>query len=77
MPHGVKPIIVPGITQVYQHEVLEKVGEDPSFDGYGLDGGLPLLNQLGNGSRTLWMPKRDGRYRLACAVSQQGSWLER
>ena len=56
MPHGVKPIIIPGITQVYQHEVLEKVGEDPNFDGYGLEGGLPLLNQLGSGSRTLYMP---------------------
>ena len=56
MPHGVKPIIIPGITQVYQHEVLEKVGEDLSFDGYGLEGGLPLLNQLGGGSRTLYMP---------------------
>ena len=56
MPHGVKPIIIPGITQVYQHEVLEKVGEDPSFDGYGLNGGLPLLDQLGSGSRTLYMP---------------------
>ena len=56
MPHRVKPVIIPGVTQVYQHEVLEKVGEDLSFDGYGLNGGLPLLNQLGNGSRTLWMP---------------------
>jgi hypothetical protein len=56
MPHGVKPIIIPGITQVYTHEVLEKVGEDPNFEGYGLNGGLPLLNQLGNGSRTLYMP---------------------
>jgi hypothetical protein len=56
MPHGVKPIIIPGITQVYQHEVLEKVGEYPSFEGYGLNGGLPLLNQLGSGSRKLYMP---------------------
>jgi len=56
MPHGVKPIILPGLTQIYQHEVLEKVGEDPNFDGYGLNGGLPLLNQLGSGSRTLYMP---------------------
>jgi len=56
MPHGVKPIIIPGITQVYQHEVLEKVGEEPEFDGYGSNGGLPLLNQLGSGSRTLYMP---------------------
>ena len=56
MSHRVKPIILPGLTQVYQHEVLEKVGEDPDFDGYGLNGGLPLLNQLGSGSRTLYMP---------------------
>ena len=56
MPHGVKPIIIPGITQVYQHEVLEKVVGSPSFDGYGLERGLPLLNQLGSGSRTLCMP---------------------
>jgi len=68
MPHGVKPIIIPGITQVYQHEVLEKVGEDPSFDGYGLEGGLPLLNQLGSGSRTLYMPNEtsDIGLRLLC-----------
>jgi len=56
MPHGVRPIILPGLTQVYQHEVLEKVGEDSSFDGYGLNGGLPLINQLGSGGRTLYMP---------------------
>ena len=56
MPHGVKPIIIPGITQVYAHEVLEKVGENSSFNGYGLEGGLPLLNQLGSGDRTLYMP---------------------
>jgi len=56
MPHGVKPIVLPGLTQVYQHEVLEKVGEDSSFDGYGLNGGLPLINQLGSGGRTLYMP---------------------
>ena len=55
MPHGVKPIIIPGITQVYQHEVLEKVGKNSSFDGYGLNGGLPLFDQLGSGSRTLYV----------------------
>ena len=56
MPHGVKPIVLPGLTQVYQHEVLDSVGEEPDFDGYGLNGGLPLLNQLGGGDRTLYMP---------------------
>jgi len=56
MNYGVKPIILPGLTQVYTHEVLEKVGEDFEFEGYGLDKGLPLLNQLGDGNRTLYMP---------------------
>ncbi|MCA9487807.1 MAG: hypothetical protein KC516_02490 [Nanoarchaeota archaeon] len=56
MPHGVKPIVIPGITQVYYHEVLEKVGEDTDFEGYGLEGGLPLIKQLGSGKRKLWMP---------------------
>ena len=56
MPHGVKPIILPGITRVYTHEVLSKVGEDPNFEGYGLNGGLPLINQLGSGNRTLYLP---------------------
>ena len=55
IPHGVKPIVLPELTQVYQHEVLEKVGEDLKFEGYGLNGGLPLLKQLGSGSRTLYM----------------------
>jgi hypothetical protein len=54
--YGVKPIVLPGLTQVYTHEALSKVGEDPEFNGYGLNGGLPLLNQLGSGSRTLYMP---------------------
>jgi len=54
--YGVKPIILPGLTQVYTHESLSKVGEDSNFDGHGLNGGLPLLNQLGKGNRTLYMP---------------------
>jgi len=56
MDYGIKPIILPGLTQVYPHEVLEKIGEDIKFEGYGLDNGLPLLNQLDDGNRTLYMP---------------------
>ncbi len=56
MPHGVKPIILPGVTQAYTHEVLQKAGEDPNFEGYGLKGGLPLIKQLEKGDRTLYMP---------------------
>jgi hypothetical protein len=68
MPDGVRPIVLPGLTQVYQHEVLEKVGENPEFDGYGLNGGLPLLNQLGDGDRTLYMPDetKDIGLRVLC-----------
>ena len=56
MPHGVKPVVLPGITRAYTHEVLAKAGEDPNFEGYGLKGGLPLIKQLEKGDRTLYMP---------------------
>jgi len=55
MPHGVKPIIIPGITQVYIHEILNKTGENHKFE-YGLDRGLPAVSGIGSGSRTLYMP---------------------
>ena len=55
MPHGVKPIIIPGITQVYAHEILNKTGENHKFE-YGLDKGLPAVSEIGSGSRTLYMP---------------------
>lgn len=58
MNYGVKPIIIPGITLVYPHEVLNKTGENHKFD-YGLDKGLPSVAQVGNGSRTLYMPNGD------------------
>lgn len=67
MPHGVKPIVLPGLTQVYQHEVLEEVGKNTSFDGYGLNDGLPLLYQLGRGDRTLCMPDKTENIGL-CAL---------
>jgi hypothetical protein len=55
MNYGVKPVIVPGITLVYPHEILDRTGENHSFD-YGLDKGLPSVNQIGQGNRTLYMP---------------------
>jgi len=58
MSHKVKPIIVPGITQVYSHEILNKTGESHKFE-YGLDRGLPAVNEIGNGDRTLYMPSGD------------------
>lgn len=74
MPYGVKPIIIPGITQVYTHEILntpeilDKTGQN-YFYGYGLEGGLPLLDQLGRSERRrLSMPSEDnmGGLRVLC-----------
>ena len=58
MPHGVKPIIIPGITQVYTHGILDKTGENHKFE-YGLDRGLPVVSEIGNGSRILYMPNEN------------------
>ncbi|MAG02068.1 hypothetical protein CMI42_01920, partial [Candidatus Pacearchaeota archaeon] len=58
MSYGVKPIIVPGITQVYAHEILDKTGENHKFE-YGLDRGFPAVSEIGNGDRTLYMPSGD------------------
>jgi hypothetical protein len=55
MNYGVKPIIVPGVTQVYPHEILNRTGENHKFE-YGLDRGLPAVSEIGNGDRTLYMP---------------------
>ncbi|MFH1802512.1 MAG: hypothetical protein ABH864_03600 [archaeon] len=55
--YGVSPVVLPKLTKVYTHEVLDRLGEEPVFKGYGLSGGLPLLNQLDEeGDRTLFMP---------------------
>jgi len=45
---GGRLIVLPGITQAYTHEVLEKVEKDLKFKDYGLQGGLPLIEQLDN-----------------------------
>jgi len=55
MGYGVKPIIVPGITIVYTHEILNQTGKNHKFD-FGLDRGLPSVSQVGSGNRTLYMP---------------------
>jgi len=55
MPHGVKPIVLPGVTRAYTHEVLSKTGQNYNFE-YGLERGLPKISDLGKGDRTLYMP---------------------
>lgn len=56
MPHGVKPIILPGLTEVYIHPILQKIKSDREFKRtfeYGLEYGLPSINELGKGEREL------------------------
>ena len=66
MNYGVKPTIIPGITLVYPHEILDKTGENPKFE-YGLDRGLPAVSEIGNGNRTLYMPSgNDIGLRVLC-----------
>src|SRR3989344_5580694 len=36
--------------------IIDKVGEDFNFEGYGLNGGLPIVKQLEKGDRTLYLP---------------------
>ena len=55
MTYRIKPIVVPGITQVYAHDILNKTGENHIFE-YGLDRGLPAIGEIGRGKRTLYMP---------------------
>jgi len=54
MPHGVKPIILPGLTDVYMHPILDSTKDFP-FD-YGLEHGLPSVSSVGKGSRTFYIP---------------------
>ncbi len=58
MLYGVKPIVLPGLTEVYAHPVLDYVGEWRFT--YGLDRGLPFPDGIGKdrnkGTRTLYMP---------------------
>ncbi len=58
MPHGVKPIILPGTTFVYSHDLLHKTGTNSSFE-YGTARGLPPFSGLGKGTRTLYMPNEN------------------
>lgn len=54
LQYGIKPIVLPGLTEAYIHPVLEKTGENHKFE-YGLENGLPSIDKLENGNRTLYM----------------------
>ena len=56
-PKRVKPKIIPGVTRVIVHPTLRQTGKNHNFT-YGLENGLPSVQSLGTGSRTLWMPSQ-------------------
>ena len=72
MPHGVKPIILPGTTFVYPHEILQKTGTNSVFE-YGTARGLPQASSLGRGTRTLYMPNETSDIGLR-VLFRDGGW---
>ena len=56
--YGVKPIVIPGITQIYSHEILNKTGKNHKFE-YALENGLPNISEIEKGSRIIYMPSGD------------------
>ena len=68
-PHGVVPVVLPGLTEAYHLDVLEKVGPNQEFKfEYGLDRGLPKIDDLGKGTRTLYMPSETANIGLRVLV---------
>ena len=55
MPHGVRPIVIPGVSQIYHPKMLENTGSNYKFE-YGLDNGIPKFNETGEGKRIIYMP---------------------
>ena len=55
MPHEARPIAIPGVTQIYHPQILEKTGSNYKFE-YGLDNGVPKVDEIGKGNRTIYMP---------------------
>ena len=74
-PKGVKPRVIPGVTQVHSHPTLRRTGRDHRFN-YGLENGLPSIQSLGNGSRTLWMPSQNEDIGLRVLCRSRGLNLD-
>jgi len=55
MPYGVKPVAIPGVTQIHVPEMLYLGGKYPQF-GHGLDNGFPEVKEVGKGYRILYTP---------------------
>ena len=70
-PHNAKFTVIPGLTQSVHHETL-KQRQDHKFN-YGLEHGLPSINDLGTGNRTLYMPSSNKD--LGLKVLYRGGFL--
>ncbi len=71
---GVKFKVIPGMTKAYKHEILKQTGKNYKFS-YGLDNGLPPVNQLGRGNRTLYMPSTSENLGLRALFRYGGLYL--
>jgi hypothetical protein len=58
---GVRPIVLPGVTRVYDSEAINRPGGNYSFE-YGLENGVPSLTSMGNGERILKVHNTQGLY---------------
>lgn len=56
MFHKTRPVIVPGMTRVYHHDILDKIGEEIWFS-HGLENGFPSIEQCSTtGNRRILLP---------------------
>ncbi len=75
MPYGVRFTVLPGITQVYPHEILWRTFQNHKFN-YGLEGGLPKLDEVGEGERSLNMPAANYNIGMRLLVRNKDESLE-
>ncbi len=58
MPLGGYFTVLHGLTQIYPHPIFQREEREIKFEGYGLEFGLPFLNQLDKGDRNVYPPKK-------------------
>src|SRR3989344_1625004 len=74
MPHGVRPIVIPGVSQIYHPKMLENTGSNYKFE-YGLDNGVPKFDETGKGKRTVYMPSETQNIGLRVLIRDRYSDL--
>src|SRR3989338_9220361 len=75
MPHGVRPIVIPGVSQIYHPKMLENTGSNYKFE-YGLDNGIPKFNETGEGKRIIYMPSETQNIGLRVLIRGRNSDLD-